>query len=147
MSSLDAIDRRIIACLQDDARASYANIGRSVGLTGPGVYARIKRLEQEGIIRGYRVDLNPELLGRSLVAFVRIVTRPTPNDTEAFEQFAMKEPRIVECYDVNGEDCFYLKVEVGSTEELRALLVDIRAFPEVVRTISSIVLVKVKEAR
>ncbi|MBX3117562.1 MAG: Lrp/AsnC family transcriptional regulator [Fimbriimonadaceae bacterium] len=146
MSSADALDRKIIEQLQKDARASYATIGRAVGLTGPGVYARVKRLEESGIIRGYKVDINPDFEGRSLVAFVRIVTRPTPNDTEVFEKFAINEPRIVECYDVNGEDCFYLKVEVGSTEELRALLVDIRAFPEVVRTISSIVLVRVKEA-
>ncbi len=147
MHSVDDIDRQIIACLQEDARASYANIGRTVGLTGPGVYARVKRLEQSGIIQGYRLDLNPEYTGRPLMAFVRIVTRPTPNDTAALEDFAIKEPRIVECYDVNGEDCFFLKVNVSSTEELRQLLVDLRAIPEVVRTISSIVLVKVKEAR
>lgn len=140
------MDKQIVACLQADARAAYADIGRKVGLTGPGVYARVKRLEQAGVIRGYRLDLNPEHTGRSLVAFVRIVTRPTPNDTAALENFAINEPRITECYDVNGEDCFFLKVNVGSTEELRQLLVEIRAIPEVVRTISSIVLVKVKEA-
>jgi len=143
--SLDAIDREILACLAKDGRATYAAIGREVGILGPAVYARIRRMEESGVILGYRVDTDRAKIGQPLVAFVRVTTRPIKVETDTFEPFVWTESRIVECHDIAGEDTFVLKAQCASPEDLRDLLLRIRAQPQVIRTISSVALVVVKE--
>jgi len=101
-------------------------------------------MESAGVIRGYRVAVDQAALGRGLMAVVRVVTRPTPTDAP-FEEFVLQEPRIVECYDVDGEDSFFLKVRCADPLDLQSLLVRIRALPAVQRTITNIVLKPMKE--
>ncbi|NWJ98819.1 MAG: Lrp/AsnC family transcriptional regulator [Chloroflexi bacterium] len=142
---LDELDLEILLQLQKDGRLSHAAIGKEIGMTGPSVYARIKRMEQEGVIEGYTVVLNPAKLERGLVAFVRVMTSTGLEGDGAFEEFARKEPLIMECHDVDGEDSYILKVRTSSTQSLRVLLSRIRGFPAVSRTITSIVLQSIKE--
>lgn len=142
--TLDAIDRAILGALTEDARTPHAAIGRQVGLTGPAVLARIRRLEEAGVIKGYRVVVDPAMLGAELRAIVRVVTRPSPGE-QAFDRFVNNEPRIVGCYDVDGEDSFFLTVRCRDPKDLQDLLLQMRSLAMVRRTITNIVLGTLKE--
>lgn len=142
----DALDLAILEALRRDARTPHAAIGREVGLTGPAVLARIRRMEETRTIRGYRVDVDPDLHGAGLRAICRVVTRPTEDD-RAFETFVAGEPRIAGCYDVDGEDSFVLMLRCRDPKDLQGLLLRLRGLPTVRRTITNIVLDTVKEAR
>src|SRR5215831_14602499 len=74
---MDALDLEILALIQNDARAAHASVGERLGLTAPAVHARIKRLEREGIIRGYLTSISPEAVKQTLLAFVRITNNST----------------------------------------------------------------------
>jgi Lrp/AsnC family transcriptional regulator, leucine-responsive regulatory protein len=145
MITYDAIDRSILSILESDGRSTHAEIGRQVGITGPAVYARVKRMEDAGVIRGYRADIDRSKLGGRLTAFVRVTTRPIKVETDSFEPFVWSEARILECHDVASDDTFILKAGCESPEDLRDLLMRIRARPQVVRTTSSVVLAIIKE--
>src|SRR5438270_3198600 len=108
--TLDDIDLKILGLLLQDGRISHTAIGKETDLSSPSVYARIQRMEREGIIRGYTALLSPEKVGRGLAAFVRIRTQTPGYDEETFERFLQEEEQIVECHDVDGEDCYILKV-------------------------------------
>lgn len=145
---LDDIDFKIIELLQKDGRLSHAAIGKEIGLTGPSVYARIQRMEREGIIQGYTVLLDSAKVGRGLVAFVRVDMQNVSDNYgpfEHFEEFTRQEPEIMECFDVAGEDSYVLKIRTGSPERLRELLKKIYTLPGVNRTVTSIALATIKE--
>lgn len=143
--ALDSVDAIILEHLERDGRATHAEIGRSVGLTGPAVFARVRRMEESGLIRGYRADIDRAKLGRPLTAFVRVTTRPIKVETDTFEPYVWSEPRILECHDVASDDTFILKVQCASPEDLRDLLMHIRARPQVIRTTTSVALAIIKE--
>lgn len=143
--TLDDIDIKILELLQEDGRQSHAAIGKATDLTGPAVYARIQRLEREGVIKGYSVLLDAEKIGRPLAAFVRIGTIANADIDSPFEQFVLNEPQILECHDVDGEDSYILKVRTTTPRSLRDLLAKIRAIPGVTRTVTSISLITIKE--
>ena len=71
-AELDAVDRKILRLLQEDARRSYRQLGEMVDLRAPSVHARVQRLEKDGFIRGYHADIDPERVGRSMTAYVSI---------------------------------------------------------------------------
>ncbi|QBD78038.1 Lrp/AsnC family transcriptional regulator [Ktedonosporobacter rubrisoli] len=145
---LDDIDLKILQSLQEDGRISHAALGKAVGLTGPSVYARILRLEREGVIKRYTTFFDPDKIGQHVVAFVRVTTRTAFSDAEqeGFEQFVMKEPQILECHDVDGEDSYILKIRTSSPQTLRQLLKELRMLPFVARTVTSIALATIKES-
>jgi len=141
---LDELDLAILGALRENARATHAAIGREIGITGPAVYARVRRMEEGGVILGYRPIVEPSAIGQGLTAIVRVVTRPTPTEVD-FEEFILRDRRVFECFDVDGEDSFILKVRCRNPKELQEFLRQIRTMPVVVRTISNIVLNAVKE--
>lgn len=143
--NLDSVDLKILALLERDGRASHAAIGRELGITGPAVFARVRRMEETGVIRGYRVEVDPTKMGLPMTAYVRVTTRPIKVETDTLEPYFWEEPRIVEVHDIAGEDTFLLKVRCESPEDLRSLLLRIRAQPQVLRTASSISLATVKQ--
>ena len=142
---LDDIDLKILDLLLEDGRMSHTAIGKETDLSGPSVYARVQRLEREGIIKGYTALLAPDKVGRDLAAFVRIRTQTPGYDEEAFERFIREEEQIVECHDVDGEDCYILKVRTASPQSLQKLLQIIRSFPGITRTVTTIALQTLKE--
>jgi Lrp/AsnC family leucine-responsive transcriptional regulator len=142
---LDDIDLKILDLLQRDGRQSHAAIGKEIGLTGPSVYARIQRLEKEGIITGYSILIDPEKIGRGLVAIVRVATVAPLDGENAFERFVQNEPQILECFDVDGEDSYILKVRTATPQSLRKLLLKLRSIPGVNHTVTSIALQTLKE--
>ncbi len=117
---IDHIDRRIIGELIEDGRVSLAELGRRVSLSPPAVAERVKRLEQSGIITGYRADVDLQKLGYELTAIVRI--KPSPGQLPRIPELAAQIPEIGECHRITGEDCFYLEVHLHSIDELGGLL-------------------------
>ncbi len=117
---LDATNLRLLAELQSDARLSLAELGRRVALSAPAVAERLQRLEDEGVITGYRALVEPRALGYALGAIIRI--RPAPRQIATVAQLARDTPEVVECHRITGEDCFIARVHVRSVEELEELI-------------------------
>jgi Lrp/AsnC family leucine-responsive transcriptional regulator len=117
---LDATDRQIIGELASDGRISFAELGRRVSLSAPAVTERVRRLEQIGVITGYRADIDPRALGYSLAAIVRV--KPAVRQLSKIAELAADIPQIEECLRITGEDCFYMKLHLASIEELPSVL-------------------------
>lgn len=121
---MDITDYRIIEILQKDGRVSMKDLGKIVGLTSPAVSERVKRLEEAGIIEGYKAIVNPDALGRVIKAFMHISL--ANNKYAEFLETAKKDPRIVECHHITGDDCSLLKVMVKDMYELEAVIDSIK---------------------
>lgn len=123
---LDDIGRNLLSALQEDARLSYAELGRRVGLSPAATAERLHRLEEVGIITGYRVELDREALGLPVMAIVRLSCdgvkyRPFLKAVRTMES-------VSECHHVAGGDAFILKVLAGSVEELGRVVVKLLDF-------------------
>ena len=119
-SSIDTTNRRLLAELQADARLSLAELGRRVGLSSPAVAERLQRLEQAGVIRGYRAEVDPAALGLSLSAVIRI--RPAPRQLPKVAELAQRTPEVVECHRITGEDCFIMRAHVRDVQHLEEVI-------------------------
>jgi Lrp/AsnC family leucine-responsive transcriptional regulator len=113
---LDRTDWRLLAELQRDGRASYAELARAVAMSASAVAERVRRLEEAGVIAGYRATVDPERVGMTVMAFVRL-RYPTGN-YRPFHAMLEGTPEIVEAHHVTGEDCFVLKVLARSMRHL-----------------------------
>jgi Lrp/AsnC family transcriptional regulator, leucine-responsive regulatory protein len=114
--SLDETDWRILAALQANARASFAELARAVSMSPSAATERVRRLESLGVIAGYTAVLDTERLGLSVLAFVRI-RYPTGN-YKPFHDLIAKMPEVIEAHHVTGDDCFVLKVLTRSMRHL-----------------------------
>ena len=114
--TLDRTDWRLLAELQRDGRASYAELARAVAMSPSAVTERIRRLEEAGVIAGYRAVVDPERVGLQVMAFVRL-RYPTGN-YRPFHALLDTTPEVVEAHHVTGEDCFVLKVLTRSMRHL-----------------------------
>jgi Lrp/AsnC family transcriptional regulator, leucine-responsive regulatory protein len=138
----DVLDRKILRLLRQDGRMSVASIAKEVGLSGPSVHERIKKLEQRGIIAGYTAVLEPRLLNRPHVAFV-MVTLSEGNEFAIDDPIVARicdEPDVLEFHRIAGEDCYLIKVRSATNKELEELLRRIRKIRGVARTRTTIVL-------
>src|SRR3954449_6511619 len=113
---LDRTDWRLLAELQRDGRTSYADLARAVAMSASAVAERVRRLEEAGVIAGYRAAVDPERVGLTVMAFVRL-RYPTGN-YRPFHALLDSTPEIVEAHHVTGEDCFVLKVLARSMRHL-----------------------------
>jgi Lrp/AsnC family transcriptional regulator, leucine-responsive regulatory protein len=116
VESLDETDLRLLEALQINGRAGYAELGRAVGLSASAVTERVRRLEETGVITGYRCAIDPERLGLGIRAQVRL-RYPTAN-YRPFQDLLASTPEIVEAHHVTGEDCFALTVLARSMRHL-----------------------------
>ena len=121
---MDITDYKIINILQEDGRISMKDLGKIVGLTSPAVSERVKRLEESGVIQGYKAIVNPDKLGRVIKSFINIAL-PSKNYQD-FIEYAQKDNRIVECHHITGEDCLLLKVIVKDMYELEEVIDSIK---------------------
>src|SRR6266705_1736932 len=117
---IDAVNRRVLEELLQDPRLTMSELGRRVGMSSPAVTERVRRLEETGVIRGYRLELDPVALGLPIAAYVRI--RPNAGQLPRIAELAQQIPEVVECHRVTGEDCFVLKVHIPAIEQLDRLL-------------------------
>jgi len=118
--ALDDVDRRLLAALTADARVSAAELARRVGMSAPAVRERIARLEEAGVIRGYRLDVDPAALGLPVAAWVRV--RPGPGQLPKVTDLAGRLLEVSECHRISGEDCFLLKVHAVSIQAMEDVL-------------------------
>lgn len=133
-TDLDSTDLALLADLQRDGRTSHAELARRVGLSGPAVADRLRRLERTGVITGYTVRLDPAKLGFGLVAFIRLTAFGSGHrDVREL----LRLPEIMETHHVVGEDCWIFKVAVPDVGRLEEVLAEIT---EIGRTTTSIVL-------
>ncbi len=117
---LDAVNLRVLEELQRDPRLTMSELGRRIGMSSPAITERVRRLEEAGVIRGYRLELNPVALGLPIAVYVRI--RPNTGQLPRIAELARQIPEVVECHRVTGEDCFVLKVHIPAIDQLDRLL-------------------------
>jgi Lrp/AsnC family leucine-responsive transcriptional regulator len=116
VESLDDLDWRLLESLQQDGRASYADLGRLVGLSPSAVTERVRRLEDSGVITGYRCEVDAEKLGLAVMALVRL--RYPHGNYRPFHDLLATTPEVTEAHHVTGEDCFVLTVRARSMRHL-----------------------------
>lgn len=121
---LDATDLKIIDCLRKNARAQWREIGMQVHLTGQAVADRVHRMEDLGIIEGYRVQVDESRLGTPVIAFITVFMK-TAEEHQAFQNFIREKPTIKEAHRNSGEGCYLLKASTVSHEDLNRLLDEI----------------------
>jgi Lrp/AsnC family leucine-responsive transcriptional regulator len=118
---LDERDLQIVAALQEDARATYADIGRRVGLAASSVHDRVRKLERAGVIRAYRAVVDPEALGLFVTALIA-VTPLDPTQPDDLPERIADVPEVEDCFSVAGEANYVLKVRTRTTGDLESLI-------------------------
>ena len=117
---IDEINWKILVELQNDARTSYAELGRRVGLTTPAIIERVKKLEEAGVITGYRVEIDTSKVGLPVTAFIRMSI--TGIDYSHIIEVVQESEEVLECHRGTGGDSFIIKVAVASVEHLQIII-------------------------
>lgn len=139
MSRVDALDRQIIAALRANGRATYADLGRQVGLSASAVHERVGKLESSGVIVGYHAVVDPSAVGLGVTALIGIHPTDIADDNEV--AVALAELNEVEsCYRVAGDESFIVKVRVATVDDLERALGRLRRIHGVARTRTTVVL-------
>ena len=123
---MEALDRHIVALLAGDGRMSFADLGRQVGLSTSAVHQRVRRLEERGVITGYRAVVDHAAVGLPLTALISVV----PFDPAAPDDIPDRLehiPQVVSCWSVAGDESYVLLVRVQRPQELEDLLARIRS--------------------
>lgn len=126
---MDGKDAKILACLERDARMSYAQIAARAGMSPSSVHDRVRKLEDAGVIRGYRAQIDLEKAGLPITAIVSLALSPTsPDDIPGL---IAGFPLVESCYSVAGDNSYALVVRAPSTKDLEALVDALRGKLEV----------------
>lgn len=136
---LDAIDRQVIAELQDDAKLSYKDLGERVGLAPPSVLERVRKLEQAGVITGYHAMVDARSVGLDVGAFIGVSVRH-PAAVSTVLGWVEDEPQILECHHVTGGYTLLLKAKTKNIRALDFLIGRIRSIDGVKSTETMVVL-------
>lgn len=110
----------LLRLLQKNPRASISDLARRVGMSNPAIKERVLRLEESGILAGYRLELNAKDLGYEVMAFIRV--RPLPGHLHKIVEVAQAIPEITECHRITGEDCFIMKMYLKEISSLDRVL-------------------------
>ena len=147
IKKIDSIDRKILSLLEENGRASFVEIAKTVGLSQTPCSERIKRLEREGFIESYTARLNPKLVDRGFITFIQVTFTDSTNKTfTEFTKHIEGIPEILECHMVAGLfDCL-LKVCVSDISEFRSVLLEkIAEIPDISQTNSFTVIEVLKK--
>jgi Lrp/AsnC family transcriptional regulator, leucine-responsive regulatory protein len=143
---IDAVDRRILDLLQENARIANAEIARRIDLAPSAVLERIRKLEEKGYILGYATIIDRKKLGLRLTAFVHVRAQEGSYATDIGIELG-KVPEVLEVHHIAGEDCYLVKVVAADTEALaRVLREHLKKLSEKVHTKTTIVMETIKEA-
>lgn len=137
--NVDATDRALIAALRANARATFADLARVVGLSAPAVHERVRRLESAGILTGYHAAVAPAALGLGVSALVGIHQSDDVEQDDLAARLA-EVPVIEDCWFVAGDEAFVVKVRVPDVDALEHTLAVLRRIPGVARTRTTVVL-------
>lgn len=145
-AGLDETDKAILAMLQADGRISNAEIARRVELSAPATHARVRRLEQAGVIRQYVALLDRETIGYDMVCFLSVSLQLHQFDAiQRFKQLVLDMPEVLECHHMTGEFDYLLKAIFRNREELQQFVVDrLTPIPGMARINTSLVLTEIK---
>ena len=136
---MDAVDRQLLDALRANARASWAELGRQIGLSGPSVQERVRRLEERGVIAGYRTVLSPSEVALGVSALIGLIQGDGVESEDVAEQ--LRDVHEVEdCWYVAGEENFVVKVRARDVAALEAVVAKLRRLPGVSRTRTTVVL-------
>ncbi|GAB2848961.1 Lrp/AsnC family transcriptional regulator [Actinoallomurus bryophytorum] len=136
---LDDLDRRIVACLLEDARLSFSQIGGQVGLSAPAVKRRVDRLRHDGVITGYAAVVDPAALGWTTEAFVELFCAGRTSPAEIYASIR-RHPEVVAAYTVTGEANALVHLRAHDIQGLEEALERLRNEPNIVQTKTAIVL-------
>jgi Lrp/AsnC family leucine-responsive transcriptional regulator len=136
---MDAVDRQLLAALRANARASWAELGRQIGLSGPSVQERVRRLEERGVIAGYRTVLSPSEVELGVSALVGLIQGDDVESEDVAEQLRQVD-EVEDCWYVAGEENFVVKVRARDVAALEAVVAKLRRLPGVSRTRTTVVL-------
>jgi len=126
IKKLDPTGRKILNILQHQGRLSFSQIGQQVGLTGPAVAERVRRMEMDGLIQGYHARIDPDAAGLPIRAFIRL--RTTPERYDRLLAALQNVPEVLECHHVTGEDAFYLRVAAATMGALESVIARLSPF-------------------
>jgi Lrp/AsnC family leucine-responsive transcriptional regulator len=143
---LDDIDRRLVTALLEDARTSYADLARLVGLSAPSVQDRVRKLEREGVLQGSAVRVDPKALGLGVSALVGLHQGEGVDADELVARLAAV-PEVEDCWAVAGDEAFVAKVRVADLDDLDRTLRVLRHVPGITRTRTTVVLSTCFEGR
>lgn len=118
---LDTRDLDILTILQQDARATYSDIGARVGLSASAVHDRVRKLEREGVIRGYSAIVDPEAMGLMVTAIIAAIPID-PHEPDDLPERVLAFPEVEDCLSVAGEANYLLKVRTRTTADLEDLI-------------------------
>lgn len=143
---MDTIDRQLVEALRANGRSSWAELGRAVGLSGPSVQERVRRLEQRGVLLGYRAVVAPERVGLGTSALVGLFQRDDA-ETDDVVDGVRAIGAVEDCWFVAGDEELVVKVRVADVAELESVVGLLRRVDGVVRTRTTVVLSTRWEAR
>jgi Lrp/AsnC family leucine-responsive transcriptional regulator len=126
LRAVESMDRRIVEQLSRDGRMSYTDLGKALGLSTSAVHQRVRRLEERGVITGYRAVVDHTALGRPLSAFISI-TPIDPSEPDDIPDRLRDLSEIEACHSVAGDMSYVLKVRVGTPTDLEEIIARIRA--------------------
>ncbi|HLH90350.1 MAG TPA: Lrp/AsnC family transcriptional regulator [Xanthobacteraceae bacterium] len=129
----DGRNVELLRLLSADPRMSISELARRIEMSAPAVRERIQRLEDAGVIRGYRLDVDPRALGYPISAFVRV--RPAPGNLPRIIALAESLPQVTECYRITGEDCFIVRIHLESLDRLDKILDQFLAYGQTTTSI------------
>ena len=145
-TSLDAIDRRIIAVLQENARVSNVELAESVGVSASPCWRRVRELERTGVISRFVTLVDPAALGLPVSVFIQVsLEKQVESALEVFENAILQRPEVMECYLMTGDADYMLRVVVADLEAYERFLMDhLTRVPAVANIRSSFALKRVK---
>ena len=119
---LDEMNLRLLAELQQDPRLSMSALARRVGMSAPAVSERVRRMQEDGVIAGFQMVVDPGALGLPVTAWVRI--KPVPGQLPKLMEQTKIHGQVSECHRVTGEDCLLVKLHAASIEGIETVLDD-----------------------
>ena len=129
---LDEIDLKILAEIQADGRITNVELAKRVGISPPPCLRRVRTLEEDGYIQGYRGLLNPALMGFDVTVFASVhLSSQADADLKAFEDFVRKEPLVRECWMLSGDVDFILKCVAPDMATFQSFVAHLTAVPHV----------------
>lgn len=146
MIELDEVDRAILRILQTDGRVTNADLARQVALSPPAVHARVRRMEDAGVIQRYVALLDREAMGYELLCLINIsMERHRRKDIEQVRQAVQMMPEVLECHHLTGEFDYQLKVVVRNRKELEQFVLDrLSTIPGIAHIRTSLVFSEIK---
>ncbi len=125
---MDALDKKILEMLQNNARESFATIGKEVGLSAPAIGKRVRHMEDEGIIEGYALKVNHEKLGIETKAYITLIMTQGPKATADAQEKLRAMPEVQSCDRITGDHCLSILGYFKNNKHLVSFLENIYVY-------------------